>query len=292
MQNTVGIFDSGIGGLTVLSACRRLLPETLFYYLGDNARAPYGSLPPETVTSYAREAMTAFAHLGVSAAVLACNTVTAVCADLLRAEYAFPILGVEPAVLPAARLYHNVLVLCTPRTAESARLRALLVRAGSLGCRATVFAAPKLALAIERAVRFGAPLDLAAHLPQGRFDAVVLGCTHYPFYAREISAFFGAPVFDGSEGTARRLVALLSGSVGEGRDPSQAEVCAPDSDTLQAEVGTSPQNAEVDGEWTKPTKKNVCSGSKWGERRRNGVIFLGSSASDNNFCYKRMFDLP
>lgn len=256
MQNTVGIFDSGIGGLTVLSACRRLLPETLFYYLGDNARAPYGSLPPETVTSYAREAMTAFAHLGVSAAVLACNTVTAVCADLLRAEYAFPILGVEPAVLPAARLYHNVLVLCTPRTAESERLRSLMARCPH--AHFTVCPLPRLAGEIEDSFR-GKPLRLGDHLPRGTFGAVALGCTHYSFFGTEISAFYSAPVFDGAEGVARRLHAL----VGE-------EKCL--------DTGLNSHFCKV---------LNIS--GHFDEMTKNNIIFIGNDKIFNKNVYKQTF---
>lgn len=95
-EGGIGFFDSGLGGLTVLSACLDGLGLPVCYY-GDNARAPYGGLPEEKILAYAEEAFDAFSALRVRAAVIACNTVTAVCADRLREKYPFPVVGAEPA---------------------------------------------------------------------------------------------------------------------------------------------------------------------------------------------------
>ena len=203
----VGVFDSGIGGLNVLSACIKLLPPCTYYYLGDNLRAPYGSRPEGEILAFVREAMDVFASCGVDAVVLACNTATAVCADILRREYPFPIVGMEPAVKPAAQVCRNVLVLATPRTASSARLKGLIARFPDRNF--TVHAAPALAGEIERALPKGERVELSRHIPRGQFDGVVLGCTHYSFLKTEIAHFCGARVFDGSEGTAKRLCDVL-----------------------------------------------------------------------------------
>ena len=229
----VGVFDSGIGGLTVLSACQRRLPAAEFYYLGDNGNAPYGNRSEEEITSLVRVALRQFAALGVDAVVLACNTATSVCAEEMRREFSFPIIGVEPAVRPAARACRSALVLCTSRTAEGSRLRALIEK--NPGCSFNVAPAPTLAGAIERSLVYGAPLTLSDHLPRGgmttdgtndhsralgalttvgnsdhSFDGVVLGCTHYIFFRREIARFYGIPVYDGNEGTAKRLENILT----------------------------------------------------------------------------------
>ena len=167
----------------MLAACMRRLPSQKFFYYGDNTHAPYGSRPPEEVERYVQEAMNVFLRLRVSAAVLACNTATAVCAEKLRKEFPFPILGMEPAVAPAARVCRNVLVLATPLTASSRRLHDLIARFPE--CRFRVAALPDLAGAIERYFALREPLTLSDHLPEIACDGVVLGCTHYAFFRRE-----------------------------------------------------------------------------------------------------------
>lgn len=209
-QNTarVGVFDSGIGGLTVLSACRRIFPSPEYLYYGDNPNAPYGAKSEAEILRLVRGAVGKLCEEGVDAVVLACNTATAVCAEALRSEFSVPIIGMEPAVKPAAATCKRVLVLATPRTAESERLRKL-VSASAARCDITVHAAPRLAGCIERALSFVEPLRLCEHLPQGDYDGVVLGCTHYVYMTREIGDFYRARVFDGNEGAANRLRSLL-----------------------------------------------------------------------------------
>ncbi len=212
----VGVFDSGIGGLTVLRECVRWAPCCRYYYLGDNRRAPYGSRPPEEIFRFVRSAFKRFERMGVDAAVLACNTATAVCAERLREEFGFPIVGTEPAVKPAARVCKNALVLATPRTAESKRLETLIRSCPR--CRFTVFAPKDLAAAVERYASAGEKVRLEEHLPRGEYDGVVLGCTHYVFLKEEISSFYRAVVWDGNEGVARRLrTALEERSCEKGR---------------------------------------------------------------------------
>ena len=204
---TVGIFDSGIGGLTVLKECLAGAPACRYLYYGDNLRAPYGERSPEEILSFVREALKKFKRRRVDAVVIACNTATAVAVDAVRRELSFPISGMEPAVKPAAERGGNILVLSTPRTAESARMKMLTGRFPD--CRFRVFPAPALAGAIERCLTKGETLYLAAHLPEGKYDSVVLGCTHYVFYKKEIADFYAAKVFDGSAGTAKRLFEVI-----------------------------------------------------------------------------------
>jgi glutamate racemase len=205
----IGVFDSGIGGLTVLETCLRVAPDLNYFYYGDNFHAPYGNRSAEEITVFVRRALTKFSEIGVDAAVLACNTATAVCAERMRGEFPFPVIGTEPAVKVAAKTCRNVLVLATSRTVESARFQSLIQSVPS--CRFTPFAARGLAGAIEAKFLFGKSLTLSDHLPKGNYDGVVLGCTHYVYLKSEISAFYGGiPVFDGNEGTAKRLVSVLS----------------------------------------------------------------------------------
>ncbi len=255
----VGIFDSGIGGLTVLEACRSLAPQNVYLYYGDNARAPYGSRRPAQIARFTREALDKFRALGAEVVLLACNTATAVCAETMRREFAFPVLGLEPAVKPAAEVCRNVLVLATPRTAKSARLKRLAARFPQ--CRFTLYGAEGLAGEIERALTEGRTPDYEPHLPKGDFDGVVLGCTHYCFLRREISAFYRLPVFDGNEGAARQLILTLR--------RQNANECFETENHKKPPI--SPQ-----GYLTKISKKS-------------GIFFLGEGANVNKEVYFRTF---
>lgn len=203
----VGVFDSGIGGLTVLSECARRLPNVKFIYFGDNERAPYGNRSEEEILAFSWEAFKFFRRMGVDAAVIACNTVTAVAADGLRKAFAFPIIGSEPAVKPAAKRGGKILVLATRRTAESARLKMLMGRFPE--CSFTVAPCPRLAGAIEAYFTRGESVLLSSHLPEGKYDGVVLGCTHYAYFAPQISKYYSAPLYDGAAGVAKRLAVVL-----------------------------------------------------------------------------------
>ena len=204
----VGIMDSGAGGLGVLSECLKLAGGVRYYYFADGENAPYGSKSEGEIASFVRAGLQMFVRLGADAAVLACNTATAACVEEMRQNFAFPVVGTEPAVHPAAAAgCKNVLVLVTPRTAKTARFRALLAR--ERGCVFTVFAPPLLASAMEEFAAEGTLPTLSDHLPKGEFDGVVLGCTHYTLAKGEIARFYGAPVFDGNYGTAQRLFSLM-----------------------------------------------------------------------------------
>ena len=261
----VGIFDSGVGGLTVLAECVRKLPDCLFYYMGDNLHAPYGSLPPDLIARYVFAALRRFACLGTDAVVLACNTATAACAERARAAFPFPVIGMEPAVRPAAEACRRVLVLATPLTAGSDRLRALVGRFPQTDF--TVCPLPGLAGAIERSLARGESLTISDHLPKGQYDGVVLGCTHYVFFRDEIARFYGCRTFDGGVGTANRLQSVLSH-----RFPSM-------------DFGT-------DDHARPKQNPNICFNKKCKEMPKKGVIFLGKSRKINesvyhtNICFK------
>lgn len=203
----VGIFDSGIGGLNVLRECVLRAPYAKYYYFGDNGHAPYGSRSEEEILAFTREAFLLFRKKGVDAVVIACNTATAVAVGEMRREFSFPVVGIEPAVKPAAKECKSVLVLATEQTANSTRMKMLLGRFSD--CDFKVFACANLAGAIEKYYSAGEPFLLSAHLPCGKFDGVVLGCTHYSFFSNQISAYYSAPVYDGSQGTAKRLDQVL-----------------------------------------------------------------------------------
>lgn len=205
----IAFFDSGIGGLTVLAACQKRIKGEIFYYYGDNARAPYGNLPVRTIREMTMEVFQTFARMRVKAAVVACNTVTAVCIEELRRTFPFPIVGVEPAVFPAAKVGGEAFVLTTRATHESARFQKLCQRAKRAYPQTVLrpFACDNLAGEIERRLT-DKTYDCTPSLPKGSPDAVVLGCTHYVYMKEQIAAYYGCPVYDGNAGTAKRLSAL------------------------------------------------------------------------------------
>ncbi|MBQ8319955.1 MAG: aspartate/glutamate racemase family protein [Clostridia bacterium] len=206
----VGFFDSGLGGLNVLDACPFLHSSFPVYYYGDNQNAPYGNKTKEELAPLVFSAFDCFAKLNACAAVVACNTVTALFIDELRARYPFPVVGTEPAVLTAARRGGEVLVLATNATVNSARMRALATRAEKsfLDCTVRLCGCGALAGEIERHV-LDEKYDFTPFFPKGRPSSVVLGCTHYAYVKKEIADFYGCEVVDGAEGIANRLLSLL-----------------------------------------------------------------------------------
>src|SRR5690606_20984177 len=233
----IGVFDSGVGGLTVLDALRRQLPDAQFLYLGDTARLPYGSKSPETVRRYARQAAGKLVERGVKLLVIACNTASAVAVEDLREAFApLPVIGVIDPGAEAACLASetgHVLVTGTEGTISGgAYQRAMLARRPQL--RIDAIACPLfVALAEEgwidgpipeAVVRRYLELELAGQ--GGRVDTIVLGCTHSPGLREGIARVCGPGVtrVDSAETTARAVARALAGGQlnrqpGEGASP-------------------------------------------------------------------------
>ncbi len=127
---TVCFFDSGIGGLNLLCECALRLENVNFKYFADNYNVPYGNLSTREITEKADAVFSQIEKTKPAAAVIACNTVTARCAAYLRAKYPFPIVGVQPAVKPAAENGGNCVVLATQATASSESLQELIQNYG------------------------------------------------------------------------------------------------------------------------------------------------------------------
>ena len=201
----IGVFDSGVGGLSILNALREALPHERFVYFGDTAHTPYG----ERSDAFVIERTGAIVrHLrerhAIKALVVACNTATAAAIHLLRAEHpGLPVVGVEPALKPAVALSRTgeIAVLATRMTVESRKFEALRAPLADRA-RFHVVACDGLAGAIERsdAPRIAALCEqyLAAAgrfgTQPGRIDTLVLGCTHYPFIAEDMRRVVGPAV--------------------------------------------------------------------------------------------------
>ena len=281
----IAFFDSGVGGLSVLRACEKYACGRPIYYYGDNDRAPYGNLSIKCIRAYAHEAFQMFQRLNVSVAVVACNTVTALLIEELRARYPFPIIGIEPSLLPALKKHRRALVLATNATARSERFQALLSRSLAQNPGATVLVAgcSQLAGEIERMTK-GEPVQIERLLPKENVDAVVLGCTHYSLIAERIASFYGAEVFDGNQGVAARLSAILK----EGKLLSKAD------EKYRSERGFFSKLSSVTFLKRKISRKKRLKLSK---KHRSQIkvknvqtlYFLGSGRLLNREFYERMF---
>ena len=232
----IGVFDSGMGGLTVLRALQRQLPGRQFLYLGDTARLPYGTKSPETVAHYALQAARVLIDRGVGSLVVACNTASAVALPVLeRAFRGVPVFGVvEPGADAAGRqsVTGRVLVLATESTvAGGAYVRAILARRP----QAHVWSRPApllVALAEEGRTNDAlARLALTEYLAGlgAQADTLLLGCTHFPVFRTALEELFPGTVVDSAETTAERVAkALGSGSAGGFGEPRRPQLLATD----------------------------------------------------------------
>lgn len=217
MYAPIGIFDSGLGGLTVLRALQARLPAEDFLYFADTRFLPYGDRPQAFLRERGKLVAAALAARGAKALVVACNTATAAAAEAIRAHVTLPVVALEPAVKPASALTRNgvVGVMATTLTLASPRFERLVVSHAN-HLRVVPQPCPGLAEAIEihgpdsaevvsLLDRFVAPLVVAG------VDVVVLGCTHYPWVAAAIAARLpaGTQIVDTGEAVARQLERVL-----------------------------------------------------------------------------------
>ncbi|MDX2029320.1 MAG: glutamate racemase [Blastocatellia bacterium] len=217
----IGIFDSGVGGLTVLRAVRRRLPGERVIYLGDTARVPYGTKSPSTIERYAVEDAAFLVEKGVKMILVACNTASAMSRERLRAEFDVPLLSVlGPGARMAARVTQTrrIGVIATEATVESgAYERAIRESMGEPTVEIFSRACPLFVPLVEEGetdsqiTRLTAEQYLAP-LRECRIDALVLGCTHYPLLKGVIGETMGAGVslVDSAEATAEEAAQVLA----------------------------------------------------------------------------------
>lgn len=217
-QDYIAVFDSGVGGISVLRQLRRRMPNERYLYFGDSANAPYGSRSTEEIRSLALNTAAHLMEKGIKALVVACNTATAAAIDALRSTYPqMIVVGIEPALKLAAQKFPGGTagVLATPVTLREEKFQKL-VNSSSNHCEVIKLPAPGLADLVE-AGKADSPEAVALLEPllspwAGKLDALVLGCTHYPFAEKSIRAIVGdaLPLLDGGEGTARETQRRLA----------------------------------------------------------------------------------
>jgi glutamate racemase len=211
----IGVFDSGVGGLTVLHECLVTLPHEDFVYLGDHARLPYGPRPLDELRRFAFE-IAAFLELQrVKLIVVACNAATSAALPALQEALSVPVVGViAPEAAAAVRATRNrrIGLLATQATVAAGRYREL-VRALDAGVAFTAVAAHRLVPLIEQGAQtVDAVREYAAPLKRAGCDTVILGCTHYPLVRPVLQRVFGRDVtlVFSAEETAREVAETLS----------------------------------------------------------------------------------
>lgn len=214
-MKTIGIFDSGVGGITVLKAIRRALPTFDILYLGDTARVPYGTKSRETVLRYSLQVGDFLYRKGIDLLVIACNTATAYGLHEIRARYDIPVIGViEPGAQATVALSRSgrIAVIGTNATVQSGQYRST-IQHYLPDADVREIACPMLVPLVEEnwCGTDVAHLILQRYLGQlrGQVDTLVLGCTHYPMLKEDIARVLpGVTQVDSAEETARTIVGL------------------------------------------------------------------------------------
>ena len=210
----VGVFDSGLGGISVLRECVKELPKENFIYYGDSANAPYGTRTKKEIQELSLQAADFLMEKGIKALLVACNTASSIAGEILREKYPeFIIVEIEPALKPAVTDFPGgrIVVMATPTTLREEKFSSLLGRY-SEAAEICKLPCPGLPEFVERGELDSIALEnylqeTMAQVKEKPIDAIVLGCTHYPFVEKMIKKVAGYKtiIYDGSGGTARQL---------------------------------------------------------------------------------------
>ena len=210
----VGFFDSGLGGISVLRQTVKMLPLENCLYFGDSLHAPYGVRTPQEVTALTLDVCRNLTAAGCKALVIACNTATSAAIGTLREAFSdIPVIGIEPAIKPAAEKYRGgrILMLATPMTVREEKFQRLRAQYAALAEIIPV-ACPGLMEFVEQGILRGEQVEAYLLQKLGPYlekpvDALVLGCTHYPFLRTALRAVVGCQpeIIDGSTGVAMQL---------------------------------------------------------------------------------------
>lgn len=220
----IGIFDSGMGGLSVLHRALRMMPEADFLYYADEEHVPYGEKTREQVRGYIDEIIAFMLKKQVDAIVIACNTATSVATKEYRSQFPVPIVGMEPAVKKAVEEYADrpgrILVAATPITIHGDKLHHLVDRVDKRDM-VDLVALPKLVRFAEKEIFDQNQVvpylkEALKDYPLSEYKAFVLGCTHFNYFKESYQEIFSKNVefVDGNEGTIRELIRRIEEECG------------------------------------------------------------------------------
>ena len=213
----IGIFDSGIGGISVLAEIIKILPNEEFIYFADTLHAPYGDKPEDVVHALSIKAAEFLSYIGIKCLVVACNTATGAAINEIRKMCAFPVVGMEPAVKPAAELgiKSKILVMATPLTLKSKKFNEL-IRHYKHRSEIVPLPCPGLVEIIEQCHTHGREIEeyltrIFSSVNKEDISSIVLGCTHYVLIKEEIvkAMSMEISIIDGNYGTARHTMTIL-----------------------------------------------------------------------------------
>lgn len=213
-EQPIGVFDSGVGGISVLRELLKIMPQEDYIYFGDSINAPYGTKKLEEVRELTIRNVEYLLEQGAKSVVVACNTATSAAVAALRKKYPeLPLVGIEPAIKPAAmeKPGARIVVMATPMTLRQEKFQKLMGRYEKQ-INIIPLPCPGLMEFVERGDLEGEDLrnyltELFWSVDQEPIDGIVLGCTHYPFARRMIQQIVGdqVTIYDGGPGTAREL---------------------------------------------------------------------------------------
>lgn len=216
-EKPVGFFDSGVGGISVLKAAMKLMPEENYVYFGDSKNAPYGIKDVQTIKALTFDAVKFLIKKDVKAIVIACNTATSAAINDIRKLYNYmPVVGIEPAVKPAVELKKSgkIIIMATPVTLKENKFRMLedkyenkkIISMPCAGLVELIEDGKTSGMEVNEFLR-----KKFENYKDDEIGVVVLGCTHYPFVKNELRNVLGSaiPIIDGSSGTVKQLKKLL-----------------------------------------------------------------------------------
>lgn len=217
MKEFIGVFDSGMGGVTVLADLIDSLPNENFIYYGDSLHAPYGVKSRDEVVALTYSAVNQMMGKGLKAVVIACNTATSAAIKELRDKFDIPIIGMEPAVKPAveAGTTGDIAVMATPMTLKLDKFNHLLNQLDSTS-KIIKVPSPELVDYVERGIYEGKIIEdyienLFSSYSIKDIESVVLGCTHFLYIKKTLKKLFGdtIKIYDGNLGTVNRVIQIL-----------------------------------------------------------------------------------
>jgi len=213
----IGIFDSGVGGLSILQEVKKLLPKENFIFVADQKNVPYGGKTKKQLQNYVDKIMSFFVQQNAKIVIVACNTATVYAIDFMREKYKMPIIGTVPVIKTLGKISKTkkTAVFSTPATAKSVYLKNLIKKFAD-GMTVYRVGGTGLEELIETGDLKNKKIDKILHqslepLLRNHVDAIALGCTHYPFLTRQIQKIVGKKVqiVDSGGAVARRTKAIL-----------------------------------------------------------------------------------